>query len=109
MTLFSGYCRTHLKFVSAIHYRIEKMNRAMTNEELLSMLENSDDDFGLSSSTDLEEGDSGDDDVDPESIHPIMHINITEQEEEDNISDTPIPSTSGYTWSNRKPTMTPVA
>lgn len=34
------------------------MNHAMTNEELLSMLENSDDDFGLSSGTDLGEGDS---------------------------------------------------
>jgi len=35
-----------------------KMTSAITDEELLSMLENSDDDFGLSSGTDLGEGDS---------------------------------------------------
>lgn len=34
-----------------------------------------------------------------------MHIHITEQEE-DNISDTSVPSTSGYTWNNRKPSVT---
>lgn len=38
-------------------------NPAITDEELLRMLENSDDDFGLSSGTDLGEGDSGDDDT----------------------------------------------
>lgn len=75
------------------------VNPAMTDEELLRMLENSDDDFGLSSGTDLGEGDSGDDDVDPEWSLPIV------QPEEDNqiISDVPIISTSGYTWSNRQP------
>lgn len=82
------------------------MTSAMTDEELLSMLENSEDDFGLSSGADLGEGDSGDDDVDPESTHQVVQTNITEQQEEDNISDTPVPSTSGYTWSNRKPTLT---
>lgn len=79
----------------------------VTDEELLRMLENSDDDFGLSSGTDLGEGDSGNDDVDPEWTLPIMQTNITEQLEEDNnISDVSISSTSGYTWSNRQPTLT---
>ena len=74
-------------------------NPATTDEELLRMLENSDDDFGLSSGTDLGEGDSGDDDVDLEWSLPLV------QPEEDNqiISDVPIISTSGYTWSNRQP------
>lgn len=74
----------------------------MTDEELLRMLENSDDDFGLSSDTDLGEGDSGDDDADPEWSLPIV------QPEEDNqiISDVPIISTSGYTWSNIQPIVT---
>jgi hypothetical protein len=55
----------------------------MTDEELLLMLENSDDDFSLSSVTDLGEGDSGDDDADPEWKLPIVQC------EEDNqiISD----------------------
>lgn len=83
------------------------MTSAMTDEELLSMLENSDDDFGLSSGTDLGEGDSGDDDVDPEWTLPIMQNNTAEQEE-DNVSDVPITSTSGYTWSNRRPIVTRV-
>ncbi|XP_025404973.1 piggyBac transposable element-derived protein 4-like [Sipha flava] len=78
------------------------MGNPMTDEELLLMLENSDDDFGLSSGTDLGEGDSGDDDADPEWKLPIV------QREEDNqiISDVPIISTSGYTWSNKQPLVT---
>lgn len=56
------------------------MTSAMTDEELLSMLENSDDDFG--SGTDLGEGDSSDDDVDPEWTLPIMQNNTAEQEED---------------------------
>lgn len=70
------------------------MDNAMTDEELLRMLDDSDEDFGLSSSSDWE-GDSGDDDIDS-----------TVEQEEDNISDAPILSTSGYTWSNIPPTVT---
>lgn len=80
------------------------MGNPMTDEELLSMLEKSDDDFGLSSGTDLGEGNSGDDD--PEWSHPILQTNNTVQHEENNISDVPIISTSGYTWSNRPPIVT---
>jgi len=78
------------------------MGNPVTDEELLRMLENSDDDFGLSSGTDLGEGDSGDDDADPEWSLPKV------QPEEDNqiISDVPITSTSGYAWSNRQPIVT---
>lgn len=81
------------------------MGNPMTDEELLSMLENSDDDFGLSSGTNLGEGDSSDDDADPEWSLPII------QSEEDNhnnqiIPDVPIISTSGYTWSSRQPIVT---
>lgn len=78
------------------------MSNPITDEELLRMLENSDDDFGLSSGTDLGEGDSGDDDADPEWSLPIV------QREEDNeiMSDVPIISTSDYTWSNRQPIVT---
>lgn len=77
----------------------------MIDEELLRLLENSDDDFGLSSGTDLGEGDSGDDDFDPEWSLPILQTNNTVQQEEENISDVPI-SSSGYTWSNRSPIVT---
>lgn len=77
-------------------------NPVLTDEELLRMLENSDDEFGLSSGTDLGEGDSGDDDADPEWSLPTV------QHEEDNqiISDVPIISTSGYTWNNTQPIVT---
>lgn len=61
----------------------------MTGEELLRMLENSDD-FGLSSGTDLGEGDSGDDDADPEWSLPIVQTNNTVQYEEDDMSDASI-------------------
>lgn len=82
------------------------MGSAMTDEELLRMLENSDDNFGLSSGTDLGEGDSGDDDADPEWALPVEQTNTTLRQEENSISDTPILSTSGYTWGNRPPTVT---
>lgn len=52
----------------------------MTDEELLRMLENSDEDYGLSSGIDLGEGDSGDEDIDLEQTHPVMQTNITEQQ-----------------------------
>jgi len=78
------------------------MGNPVTDEELLRMLENSNDDFGLSSGTDLGEGDSGDDDADPEWSPPIV------EPEENNqiISDVPITSASGYPWSNRQPIVT---
>lgn len=76
----------------------------MTDEELLSMLENSDDDFGLSSGTDLGEGDSSDDDFDLKWTLLVVQTNTLEQE--DNISDFFTPSISGYTWSDKQPTVT---
>jgi len=82
------------------------MGNPVTDEELLRMLENSDDDFGLSSSTDFGEGDSGDDGANPEWSLPIVQTNNMLQHEEDNISDVPIISTSGFTWNNRPPIMT---
>jgi len=66
------------------------MGNPMTDEELLRLLENSDDNFGLSSGTDLGEGDSGDDDFDPEWSLPILQTNNTVHQEEENISDVPI-------------------
>lgn len=81
------------------------MNNPMSEEELLRVLENSDDDFGLSSDTDLGEGDSGDD-ADPEWSLPIVQTNNTEQYEVDNTSDVRTISTSGYTRSNRPPIVT---
>jgi len=45
---------------------VSNLKQVLTDEELINILENSDEDFDCSSESDLGEGDSADEDCDPE-------------------------------------------